>query len=118
MAQGQAFQPVTTTNAVFGNSIAVTIAATNTTAALPFTINNGSSLRVYNSSSVAIAITTGISAATAVAVFPVNGTPAAGLVIAPGGVEVFTIPPNAAFVGVIGASASGSLAYFTQGEGL
>ena len=118
MALPGAFQPVTTANAVFGNSIAVTIAASNTTAALPFSTNYGSSLRVYNASSVTIAITTGNTAATAVAVFPTNGTPAAGMVIAPGAVEVFTIPPNAAFVGVIGASAQTPLAYFTQGEGV
>lgn len=117
MALPGAFAPVAATNATFGNSIAVTIAASNTTAALPFTINQGKQLRVYNAGSASIAITTGTTAATAVAVFPINGTPAIGYVIPAGAIEVITIPDQAAFVGVLGAAAGG-LAYLTMGEGV
>ena len=117
MALPGAFAPVSTTNATFGNSIAVTIAASNTTAALPFAINQGKQMRVYNGGTAAIAVTTGVSAATAVAAFPTNGSPAIGYVIPAGAIEVITIPDGALFVGVIGAVA-GALAYFTQGEGV
>jgi len=117
MALPGAFAPVAATNATFGNSIAVTISGSNTTAALPFAVNQGKQLRCYNAGTAAIAITTGTNTTTAVAVFPTNGSPANGYVIPAGAVEVITIPDQAAFIGVIGAVAGG-LAYFTQGEGV
>jgi hypothetical protein len=116
MALVSAFAPVGAANGAFGNSIAVTIAASNVATALPFTTNYGTSLRIANTSTGIIAVTTGNSAANAVAVIPTSGSPANGLVIQPGDTAIFQIPPNATFIGIIGASANGT-AYITMGEG-
>lgn len=103
----------------FGNSLAVTVASTNTATALPLGVKqNVTQLRVFNNSNGLIAITPGASLATAVAVFPVSGTNANGYVIAAGEDCIVTIPPQAGYIGVIGASGATGTVYFTQGEGI
>lgn len=114
----QAFAPVPGSNGTFGNSAAITVGVANVATALPLGANQSATqLRVYNTSSAAVAITPGQTAATAVAVFPTSGTPANGYVIAPGEDCIVSIPPQAAFLGVIGLAANGTV-YITQGEGV
>jgi hypothetical protein len=113
----QAFMPLPS-GSTLANSAAIGITASNQAVALPNGAQQSScQVRLYNNSSNAIAITFGQGAANAVAVFPTGGTPANGIVMAPGAIEVFSVPPQATHFGVIGAAAGGTL-YVTQGEGV
>ena len=113
----QAFAPLAAANSTFANSIAVNAALTNTATALPVTSQSANQVRIANLSGGAIAVVFGQTAAQAVAVFPTNGAPANGLVMAVNSIEVFTVPPQAAYIGIIGLVAAGTV-YVTQGEGV
>jgi hypothetical protein len=113
----QAFAPLAAANSTFANSIAVSAALANVATALPGVSQSANQIRVVNLSGGAIAINFGQTAAQAVAVFPTSGSPAAGYVMPVNSIEVFTVPPQVAYIGIIGLVASGTV-YVTQGEGV
>lgn len=79
---------------------------------------NANQFRIFNGGTVTAFLGIGVNAAaaTAAAVIPVAGTPAAGIPIPAGIVEVISAPPDAYF-SAITASGTASV-YVTPGEGL
>lgn len=107
MSQLNAFYPQ-------GNTVAVLPTASNQAITLTGAAGaNTMQVRVVNKSTQDIFLNFG-----GTAVVPTPGSPAAGLCVASGAVEVFTISAGISTVGVIQATAGTGNAYFTQGEGV
>lgn len=115
----QAFTPLFQSVCQLANSICLAIGVGNTTTALPAGwLGSSNQVRIYNSSTTAIAfINFGKTQAEAAAAIPIVGTPAAGFAVAPNEDMTISVPPQAAFIGVIGSVANGFL-YVSCGEGV
>lgn len=106
---------------VFSNlgssTYALSVVGTNTQLTTPpgFT-SGGAACRIYNAGTVAVQIVFGVGAQTAALSVP--GTPAPGYIIAPGAVEIVSIPANADSFAAIGTGAGPSVVYVTRGDGL
>ncbi len=102
----------------FTNStVALSVTASNSQATTPTGFKQGgTACRIYNSGSTAVCVVFGVGAQTAV--LPVAGTPSAGYVIAPGAVEIVSIPANSDSFAAIGTAAGPSVIYVLRGDGL
>lgn len=101
--------------------LAVSAASQQIAIAQTGTIKTPSTLRVYNSSANVVYIAFGAAAPGPTAAIPVGGTPALGLPVAPGAVEVFTVPGGdggGTYIAAMAAVAGPSNVFLTPGEGL
>jgi hypothetical protein len=96
------------------------IVPTNASQTLTFNTagTNANCYYVYNASTVAVAVKTGLASAGAVtAVFPAPGTPG-DLVVPPGSIQIFSKGFPIDTIAIIGAAGGGSgNVYVTPGEG-
>jgi uncharacterized protein len=120
MSQLYAFVPIQDTDAndgTVGDTTAINITASNVARQIAGANAGALQWRFYNSGTAIAFVNWAPTQALAVAVIPVDGTPAAGFVVAPGEDAVFTVSPNAQWLGVIGSAANGTL-YVIPGEGM
>jgi hypothetical protein len=115
---GQAFCPVSDADGSdFGDTVAITITAGSTATQILNATQSTTQWRIFNSGTAIAFITPAPTQALAVVVIPTAGTPGNGMPIAPGEDAIFTVPPGAAWLGVFGSAANGTL-YVTVGEGI
>ena len=103
----EAFQPM-------GDTLVIT-AGTAASTAVQCTAGSNYSYRFYNSGVTPVYVEAGLTS-TALAVIPSSGTPANGMPLAPGAIEVFNLGPNQ-FLSAI-SSAGTNVLYVTNGFGV